>query len=325
MKKYMILQVIVIPLFLLALFAPSFLQFAITPVQPTTVIRTTYTENIFVNGHVEEKSKKDVYVNLPIVPDKVYYQVGDMVKAGDILATVDAVATKNALLQMADFTNLIPEQYIDVLGSINIDEKLIEDYVPTEVVAPIGGVITSISLVEGAISTPNTSVVTITQAQDNRLKMSVSEEQADKVKPGDVVVFKANATDDEKYVGTVERVFPNATKTIVGTSQATVVNFYVELAEDYERLKPGYTVTGVIRKAEPEIVHVLPYEAVLQDENNKEYIYVINQSRVERIYVETGRELPAGIEILSPSLFGKAIVHNASAIKRNNSLVRITK
>ncbi|WMJ22821.1 HlyD family efflux transporter periplasmic adaptor subunit [Paludicola sp. MB14-C6] len=325
MKKYVIMQAVAIPMFILALFIPVFITNSVIPVEVTTVSQANYTDDIYVNGFVEEKSKKDIFANLPLVPSKVNFRIGDKVNAGDVIAEIDTDATKNALLQLANMANFIPKEYVDAIGKLNVDEKIIKDYIPTEMTAPISGTITSISLVEGAISTPNTSVVTIIQADENRVKMSVNESDIDKVKVGDTVVFKANATKDVKYVGKVERVFPTATKTLVGTTQATVVGIYVDLAENYDKLRPGYTVNGVIHNADKEVVHIIPYEAVLQDAKNKEYVYVIRNSHAERCYIETGRELGDGIEILSPSLFDQAIVKNANDIKRDRGLVKIVK
>ena len=42
---------------------------------------------------------------------------------------------------------------------------------------------------------------------------------------------------------------------------------------------------------------ILPYEAVYQDQENREYIIAATSQGLEKFYVETGLELAGGIEI----------------------------
>lgn len=63
MKKYVIMQAVAIPMFILALFIPVFITNSVIPVEVTTVSQANYTDDIYVNGFVEEKSKK---IFLPI-------------------------------------------------------------------------------------------------------------------------------------------------------------------------------------------------------------------------------------------------------------------
>ncbi len=314
-----------IPLIILAFMIPFLMQKSIVQVSITSLSEMQYSEDIYTNGFIEEEGKKDIIAELPIVPDKVYFKIGDHVNTSDVIADVDINATRAAIFNIAEMSKLIPQEYMAVMGNINIDEEYVEKYIPRTIVSPASGTITSINLVEGAISTPQTAVVTINRFDSVRVRMTVNEVDADKVKVGDTVVFKANATSDVKYTGKVERLFPTASKTLVGTTQATVVGLYVKLDKDYQRLKPGYTVNGVIKQPSIGGIFTLPYEAVLQDKNNQEYVYIINGSRVNRCDVKTGKELSNSVEIISPNLINEKIVFNASQIKKPNQLVRIIK
>lgn len=320
MKKNILLIVTSAMVIIAAFCSPQLVAKAAVDVQVTSIMQTQYSNDIYATGVVEELSKKNVIAELPLVAGKVYYQVGDSVKVNDVLADIDIQATTAALYNLTQASNLIPKEYMEVLGSI--DTTQISGYIPDKIYSPADGVITSISLVEGAVSTPKATVATISNKNEIRLKLSVSENDAAKIAVNDDVVFKVSATGNDKYLGKVERIFPTASKTLVGTSQATVVSLYVTIP-DNAALKPGYTVNGVIKSPTTTTAYVLPYECVLQDEKNVEYVYLAYENTVIRCDVKTGLELGEGVEILSPSLQGQRVIVNAADIKSGESLIKI--
>lgn len=323
MKKIIILELIMVPLFAIALFMPNMMEKMITEVEVTSLTKENYSEDIYINGCIEANNEKDIIAEIPIVPEKIYYSVGDKVEANSVIADIDVPATQAALFNIAQTVSAIPQEYIDVVKNFNIDEDIIKSYIPTQITAPTDGVITSMDLTEGVIATPKSTALTISKIDKLRVKVSVNELQADKVKFGDKVVFKASATGEEKYLGRIERIFPTATKTIVGTTQSTVVSMYVTMDNKYERLKPGYTVNGVIKQPVNKTVNVLPYESVLQDENNQEYVYLVFENKLQRCNVKTGNDMKTGVEIISPDLVSQKVVKNASQIKKPDNFVRI--
>lgn len=156
------------------------------------------------------------------------------------------------------------------------------------------------------------------------MNMNVNELDCDRVQKGDSVSFKATATKDEVYHGKVSRVFPTAQTTLMGSEKQTVVGFYVELNEVYEKLKPGYTVTGVVKKGEPEICLTVPYEAIGQDENNREFLYTKEKNRAKKLYVKTGAEFKSAVQITAGIDEDTIIIKNAGLIKKDGQRVRVT-
>lgn len=321
--RYMLFLLLVLPMFTLSCFAPKLIEGYITTVEATAISQAYYTEDILTDGYIEAQGAKDIIAEIPYVPERVYFKIGDTVKANDVIADIDVSATQAALFNMVEAVNVIPDEYKNLVSGISVSQDLIKGYIPTSIKAPADGVITAMTLTEGAIATPKSAVATISKTNKLRACMSVKESDADKLKTGDTVVFKANATSDKKYVGKIQLIAPAAVKTLVGTSQSTIVNFYVSIEGSYsDRLRPGYTVTGVVKQPNDEPVNILPYEAIMQDDNNQEYVYLIHGSRLQRCNVKTGRELSNGIEIVSPSLAAQKIVKDVSAVKDENCLVR---
>lgn len=323
MKKYIIMELIIIPLIILALLIPTFVGWAVTTVPVTPLVETMYSDYIYVDGILEEKSKKDIIAELPIVPENIYFTVGDYVEINDVIADIDVDATSAALYNLTSLADIVPAEYIEAIGKLSIDPNEFLGYIPTEITAPASGTITAITLVEGAISRPKTTVVTIAKTDEMRVKMTVNELEADNVQLDDEVIFKASATGNETYIGKVSKVFPTASKTLVGTTQATVVGLYVTITSEHTRLKPGYSVTGVIKQNVEQTASIVPYEAIMQDNDNVEYVYTVVDSKLRRCNVKTGKELANGVQILSPPLQGQSIVADASKVKNPNGLIKI--
>lgn len=294
----------------------------VTQVELIHPTRQEFSDDIYVSGSVEALQTKEVYVDFPLVPEQVFVSIGDTVSANQVLATIDVNATRTALLNLVEAANVIPEEYISIAGLIGLDAELIESSLPNQILAPASGTVTSLSLISGTLAVPKTAVCSISKEEATRVRLTVSEEYADRVEAGQEVIFRASATGQEKYVGRVERVFPTATQTLVGTSAQTVVGLYVSLMGDYNRLKPGYTVSGVIKDQDPQSALIIPYEAIQQDELNQEYVYVYESGRAVRRNIVTGQELSWGVAVDMGLSEEDAVIQNASAIPGENCLVR---
>lgn len=286
---------------------------------------TYLNDYIYASGVVEEQQKKEIFADVPIVPLRVNFIIGDEVKAGDVIATVDVNATKLAILNMAEAVSQIPKEYIEAMGNISFQTDYIGSIVPTEIVAEKTGKITGLTMVEGAISYPKLPLAAISDTSDLRINLNVSELDCDRVKEGDSVFFKAAATKDEVYEGEVWRIFPTAQTTLMGSEKQTVVGLYVKPLKNYPSLKPGYTVNGVIKKGEGEICLTVPYEAIGQDEENREYVYINENGKAKKILVKTGKEFKNTVEITEGITGDAPIIKNASDIKRDGQRVRVSR
>jgi hypothetical protein len=67
---------------------------------------------------------------------------------------------------------------------------------------------------------------------------------------------------------------------------------------------------------------VVPYEAISQDENNKEFVFAIQNSRAVKKEVVTGLENDAGIEILQGINSQDIIIKNPSVLGKANSKIK---
>lgn len=324
MKRYLKLSLITLVFIFSFSMIPNLAKIGVAAVSlqyPTAAYINDY---IYVDGVVEERNKKEIFSNLPIVPSEVNFTVGDVVAQGEVIATVDINQTRLAVLNLVETASQIPKEYIGAISNLSYSSEYIKSVIPTEILAEKSGKITSMTMVEGAISYPKLPLCTISDTGSLRVNMNVNELDCDRVQKGDSVSFKATATKDEVYHGKVSRVFPTAQTTLMGSEKQTVVGFYVELNEVYEKLKPGYTVTGVVKKGEPEICLTVPYEAIGQDENNREFLYTKEKNRAKKLYVKTGAEFKSAVQITAGIDEDTIIIKNAGLIKKDGQRVRVT-
>lgn len=351
MKKYVGLLLTAVLLTAVFLSLPAAVEHYVPAVAVTFPLQTRFSDKIYASGTVEEEVRTDVTVELPIVPQKVCVLVGDQVEANALLATVDIPATRRAILSLLSsidglsaeslsvFQSLIGTEALTALSSSETltadfselikqlqngtDITLLDSYLPTEIRSPAAGTITSMNLTPGSIALPQTPVCTVSRTDSLLIRMTVPEADADSIQEGDPVIFTASATGNEMYAGSISRIFPSANQTIIGTSQQTVVGFYVTPEADTGRLKPGYSVDGIIRTGAEQIGLVVPYEAIRQDDSNQEYVYVIENGQAIRRDIEVGSELTNGAVVTQGLSTADAIVEDASAITQSGMPVRI--
>lgn len=322
MKGYVRMLSLTIILVIVGLLAPGFIINSIPEVE---IIRPKITElsnDIFVSGVIEEQIRQDITVDLPVVPQSVLVMVGDEVKRGDVIATIDIQATKSAIIDAATTAQLIPEEYAEVFNSMNLSLSMLDAAIPQNITAPISGRISSLSLVTGAAVLPKSVICSVSQDDTLRLKMSVSEEYADQIEIGDMVEYKAVATGEASYSAVIERIFPTASKVLSGTSFETVVEFYALPSGDKTGLRPGYTISGTVKRPTGGSAVVIPYEAVCQDENNIEFVYLYQKGRAVRRNIETGQELADGVTVKSGITTDDFVISTPLVIEKENTAVR---
>ena len=139
--------------------------------------------------------------------------------------------------------------------------------------APISGVITAVNVEAGDIYNGST-VVTIEDASAFEVTTEIDEYDIGKIKKGQKVIIKTNATGDEEMEGTVKTVAPRASS---GSSEVT---YKVTISVDTmnELLRMDMTAKLSIILDSKENILTVPYESVQEDENGKFYVEVVMDS-----------------------------------------------
>lgn len=150
------------------------------------------------------------------------------------------------------------------------------------VTAPAGGTVTSLYVEAGSIYNGG-DIAQIDNISSYKVVTSVDEYDISNISKGQKVIILTAATDEDELEGEITFVAPSTESTsgITGTNidgNSTSGNYEVEIAlktED-DRLRMGMTARCSIILEEAEDVYAVPYDAVHENNNGTNVIYVAN-------------------------------------------------
>lgn len=181
------------------------------------------------------------------------------------------------------------KQLADLAANETIDsvEKIREG-----IAAPFDGVITALSAVEGMMTAPGTSLLTIESTEKIKVLVNVTKYDMEKVKEGqDVTVTIAG----QEYNGRVSKIAKTATKNERGGS---IVPTEIEILNPDENIILGIDADADIQTASKKDVILIPIEAINVDSKGS-FAYVLENDTVVRRDIETGVASDMYEEVLS--------------------------
>lgn len=300
MKRYLMLFTFTL-LFILGIMAygqirqASVAKVSVYEVQPRLVEQT-----VTCTGRIETSDSENVVVEIPCVADKVNVKIGDKVKKGDVLFTVNVNATKQVI---ADAAGISPSMVPDSEIKKNIK-------------APSSGEVSSINVTPGSTIDVKSPCAVISSSDTLQVKVSIQESKLKNIKIGQNASVSGTAFDKDKYAGVVSFISPTARQQYNGASSETVVDAIISLSEKDDSLKPGLSAKSKILIGRQHDSIVIPYEYVLQDDENREFVYLYENERSVKRIVKTGLELSDGFEIVSGLSPGCLVVKNPGQIEQ---------
>lgn len=248
---------------------------------------------------------------------KILVDVGDHVKAGQLLVELDRSSLVQAKAQLDNAlieyerTNELYEfggasksewdarrlQY-DVYKSTY--DNLLEN---TTLVSPVSGVVSARNYDNGDMTGSN-PVLVVEQIRPVKIMINVSESLFSKVKRGMKVYVVFDAYGDEQFTGTVSRVYPvvdNATRTF---------QVEVSLPNSDERIRPGMfaRVTLPYGVANHVVIPDRAIQKLMGSGDRYVYIYNPTDGTVRYSKVELGRRMDTEYETLSGVENGDQVV-----------------
>lgn len=320
----------------------------------------TYENVISCTGTILSEEVRQICLQSPLVAEEVYVSVGDTVREGDPLLRVDAEKTSGMGLSLSLIQDISDD--IDTQGATGIDwaalassyglnaatssgmdagalEGLLadsglitsadsgtmvtDDTVEGEILSPIAGVITSVDIQSEIPVGVGKAIVTIADNERYKALVSVREEDISRVQVGDAAKVRGVGFSGLMYTGAVIKIYPTARKSFTGTSSETVVDVEIALDAPDKRLKPGFSAKVEIVGGSGYSLITVPYEAIRQDENNNEYVYLYENGKLVKQVVVTGQELTNEVEILDGVSYNSVVVMNPSVEIKEGSMVHI--
>ena len=265
---------------------------------------------------VESDVKNNIAPNTPYRIEKIYVEVGDMVRKGQVLVQLDASNLRQVKLQVenqqvefnrteqlykvggaskAEYDNA--KMQLDVLSTQY--KQLVEN---TQLLAPISGVVTARNYDDGDMYSSGNPVLTIEQTNPVKLIINISENFYTLVKKGQTVDIALDAYEGEQFTGKISIVYP--------TVDAATHTFPVEITINnaQQKVRPGMFARATVNFGDARHVLVPDLALVKQIGAGDRYVYVYKDGKVSYNKVALGKHLGEQYEIISGVNDGDEVV-----------------
>lgn len=239
--------------------------------------------------------------------DKILVEVGDPVRQGQLIVTLDPTQYTQQLVQLKtvedDYNRLLPVYEAGGISAQQIEQAKAQLDVQREVVAnlrknievhsPIAGVVTARNYESGDLFAAQ-PILHIMQIDPLKVVANISEQYFRNVKVGMPVDLKVDIFPGETFTGNVSLIYPAldpATRTF---------KVEVKVPNAKRTLRPGMFARTSFNMGEKEGVMVPDVAVQKQVGTAERFLYVIKGDSVaERRRVEVGRQVGDRLDILS--------------------------
>lgn len=260
-------------------------QVNLTPVSTIRVSAGSITDSRKFGGTVTAKDSVYVMPSVTGELQNVAVKVGDRVEKDQVLAEVDASRDG-------------------------------QTYRPSLIKAPIAGIVTSFTGVEGSMVAPASPVAVIENLDNLEITISVIERYSTLIKEGNKVIVTFDAIPGETFTATVTSLSP----TIESRTRTRTVKARLDVPEP--RVISGmYANLNVIISTRDNVL-VVPYSA-LSTSNDVTSCYVVRDGKAVRTTVTTGIREADRVEILTGLKAGDILVVRGQGLLSDGTPVRI--
>jgi len=240
----------------------------IYPVQVEKVIRGNIERRIAYLGNLEAYQEVKVYSTIPTRITEINVDINDQVKAGDVLAVVDNIKIKQAVIQAEAGLQSIQAQFENILTEWKRVKKLYQENAVSQsqhdainaqkeaaeaavnqtkaglksareqlndsyIKAPISGIISSRTYNVGDQTSPQMPVFTIVQMDKIKINIDIVEGQVDQTAVGQKAYITVDTYPGEIFTGKVNTIYPTI------NPMTRTVKCEIVIDNPDSRLKPG--------------------------------------------------------------------------------------
>jgi RND family efflux transporter MFP subunit len=270
------------------------------PVRISTLSVTTFKHSIDIQGRVDADETVTVGPQMPGLVKNVFVHAGDNVRAGQILATLDADAMSQQLAGLKIQRDLAKDvadrqknlwdqkigtemQYLQSKTQFEALEKQIsamqQQINMSSLKAPIDGVVDAVNIKAGEMASPGFSNIIVVNTSKLRVKGEVAEGYVSMVKTGNPVSLY----------------FPDANKTVESkiTYSGRMINnlnrtFSIEVAlpSREEGIVPNMISVIKINDYSNDSALVVPLSSIQQTSDGKTFVYVAVKNKEGKMTAE---------------------------------------
>lgn len=287
--------------------------------KPTVKLATVTEEPVdqlqIYSATIEGEIKNNIAPASPAHIKKIYVEVGDQVRKGQILVEMDETNLSNQEMQLKNLEteyNRIDQLY--QIGGVSQSEwesmKLQVEVARksyqtlkenTRLESPIDGVVTARNYDNGDLY-GGQAILVVQKIAPVKLTVNVSEQYYSKVSKGDEVSIELDAYPSEQFKGKVSLIYP--------TIESMTHTFPVEIIVENRdlKLRPGMFARATLNLGTENHVVVPDIAIVKMTGSGDRYVYVYNDGKVSYSKVELGQRLGDRYELVSGVPNGAQIV-----------------
>ena len=302
-------------------------QVKLAKVESATIPQTeTYTAT------VESDIKNNIAPNAPLRIEKIYVEVGDIVRKGQVLVQLDASNLQqvksqvdnqqvefNRTAQLYEVGGASKAEYDNAKTQLDVLSTQYRQLVQnTQLVAPINGVVTARNYDNGDMYT-SMPILTVEQTNPVKLIINISENFYKLVKKGQTVDIALDAYEGETFSGQITIVYP--------TVDVTTHTFPVEITinNNSQKVRPGMFARATVNFGDAEHVLVPDEALVKQIGAGDRYVYVYKDGKVSYNKVALGKHIGNQYEIISGVEPGDNVVVAGQSRLANGREVEVVK
>lgn len=264
--------------------------------------------------------------------EKIFVEVGDVVKKGQQLVKMESTQLATSLAQLDNLkielervkalyqSGGVSKQQLDQLQTQYDVAKKSADNLKDNIylTSPINGIVTARNFDNGDVAAGQ-PILQVMQINPVKLKINIPESFYNNVKKGMQVTAKTEIFGEEEFAGTVSLIYP----TIDPLTRTFTCEVKVNNANS--KLKPGMFGRVELNLGKAATIMVSDKAVVKQSGSNDKYIFVENNGVVEYRKVQLGRRIEDKIEIISGIADGENVVITGQSKLMDGTKVEVIK
>lgn len=246
-----------------------------------------YDSVLEVNGTIEAANTVPISLSYPVYIKECYVKENEYVNKGQLLFTLDTEKMINTIKSnnLTEYT-----QAYNILDKNNLYE------LSDKIYASDSGIVSKIAAGSGSLVFSDENLCEIQTDTDSILKITLNQEDYQNISVGDTVEFSPLIMPSSKYYGHISSKTATVRRETSLTGTKNVIDVYADIINGDDNIVNGLQFSGKILDDENKIFTALPYEYINQDENG-EFVYILNGCSSDKIYIETGLETAEYTEI----------------------------
>lgn len=297
--------------------------------------------NLRYSGTIEASQTIPLTFQTTGTVETVLVDAGDIVKKGQLLATIDKSNSQNMyeitlskyqqakdaydrLKTVHDQGSLSEIKWVEMetnleqaksslaLSKSNLDKCNMR--------APLDGIIGRRNIEPGMSSIGiNSSPFELVEINTVNVKISVPENEIGKIKKGEKASFIVSALNNKQFEGVITNVSP------VADAFSRTYEAKISLKNTSLELKPGMVCDVSLNLTTEKDIILIPYQSVSKDKDGNTFVFIINseQKRVKKQIIHEGNYNGDNLEVLSGLCKGQIIVREGKEKLSDNSLISL--